>query len=474
MTIHDRHAKILEERSLDIEVMERLGVESFSKGRFEGVRFPYFDENGAICNWKYRTLPEKDFRQTTGGKQIFWNYGVLLDETLDRLPLVVTEGELDCVSAIQAGFIRSVSVPNGAPAEMTPAEETTTRYEYLRHAEPRLKGAREIILAVDNDPPGINLLNDLAIRLKRARCKWAQYPPGCKDLNDVLRRFGPRGVVEVLQSARWMQLDGYYHLRELPPITPPKQHSTGIVGLDKHYRMRLGDFCVVIGVPGNGKSLFANIVACNAVSRHGWPVCFASFEQQTQTDHRRFLRTWYNRKLEIHQTEEEKDEADSWIDKNFGFIVPSDDDDVTPGWLLERITAAIIRDNAKMIVVDPWNEMLHDRGDLSITEYVGNMIKELKKFTRRHQVHFILIVHPAKLKRENGKTPVPTLYDASDSQHFYNKPDVGIIIHRNDDGTTLIKVAKSRYFDQIGEPGEITLRYVPERATYEDIGECEP
>lgn len=470
MSIIEKHTKILEERALDIEIMERIGVESFAKGQFEGVRFPYFDEDGAVVNWKYRTLPTKDFRQKEGGKQIFWNYRVLMDETLAQQPLIITEGELDAVSAIQAGFVRTVSVPNGAPPEETPAEEATARYGYLRHAEARLKGVREIILAVDNDAPGINLLNDLAIRLKRARCKWVVYPPGCKDLNDVLRTLGVRGVVEVIHAAKWMEIGGYYHLRDLPPIVPPKQHSTGIPGLDKHYRMRLGDFAVVIGIPGMGKSLFANVLACNAVKNHGWPVCFASFEQQPQTDHRRWLRTWYNGTLEIYQSEEERARADAWIDRNFGFVVPSDDDEVTPDWVIERISAAVIRDNAKLIIVDPWNEMQHNRNrDESETEYTGEMIKMLKKFARRNQIHFILIVHPAKLKRENGKTPVPSLYDASGSQHFYNKPDIGIIIHRDDEGSTMIKVAKSRYFDQIGEPGEITVRYVPERATYEEI-----
>ena len=61
----------------------------------------------------------------------------------------------------------------------------------------------------------------------------------------------------------------------------------------------------------------------------------------------------------------------------------------------------------------------------------------------------------------------PSLYDISDSAHWYNRPEVGIIVWRGKDERTIVRVAKSRYHDEIGVPGDIAVRYVRERSTFE-------
>lgn len=74
----------------------------------------------------------------------------------------------------------------------------------------------------------------------------------------------------------------------------------------------------------------------------------------------------------------------------------------------------------------------------------------------KFHVHVIVAAHPAKpaRKKEDGGLSIPTLYDISDSAHWYNKADVGIVVHRDGD-ETIIRVAKSRYHDQIGVPGDV-------------------
>jgi twinkle protein len=66
-----------------------------------------------------------------------------------------------------------------------------------------------------------------------------------------------------------------------------------------------------------------------------------------------------------------------------------------------------------------------------MTEYVGRAIKALKRFARKFQVHLIVIAHPTKSTKDgDGKYRMPTLYDISDSANWYNKCDLGIIVHR--------------------------------------------
>jgi twinkle protein len=324
---------------------------------------------------------------------------------------------------------------------------------------------------VDSDGPGANLLHDLSLRLGRHRCKWVQYPKGCKDLNDALREYGVRGVQESIRRAQWLRVEGVYRMSELPPVDPPKAYDIGIVGLWEHYRMRLGDFCVVTGLPGHGKSSFVNEVCCRMAQREKWTTVFASFEQSPQVDHRRALRSFYAEKMERAMSPEERAGADAWIDRHFAFIVPSEDDDPTLAWILEKIAAAIIRFDANIVVIDPFNEMSNeDRPEgMSMTEYVGFAIKQFKKLAKKYRVHLILVAHPAKMLRsKDGTYPIPGLWDIADSAQFSNKADIGIVVHRENmvDADTTIRVVKSRYFNQIGKPGQIKGRWAEEKTRF--------
>lgn len=450
-----QHLELLEARGFDAETLVRHGVDSLAKAGGEWISIP-FVEHGKTVNHKYRTISgEKKFYQDGGSPQTFWNFDVLMDEGLSEHPLIITEGEFDAISAIQAGFLRVVSVPNGAPPAEERGDAKTLRYQYLERAQAYLRDVRNIIIASDDDDPGKNLLHDLSIKLGAARCKWIKYPKLCKDLGDALHRYGVRGVTETINRAAWMAVGGIYRMSELPPLPEVRAYDSGIIGLAKHYKLRPGDFTVITGTPNGGKTSFINDLCCRMVQKHGWPIAIGSFEQSPQKDHRRNLRTWFNEKRVIHQTFEEIKEADRWIDEWFTMIYPEEDDEVTLAWVLEKAAAAIIRRNVRLVVIDPWNEMDHDRpNDMTLTEYTGFAIKQFRKLARKYQVHVIVAAHPAKMKREGGSFPIPSLYDISDSSHWYNKSDVGIIVHRSGEDETMIRVQKSRYFDEIGEPGD--------------------
>lgn len=456
MTLSQSNATMLEARGLDLEILQRYGVTDSRQNGFD-IEIPYYS-GGIEVNAKFRTLgADKRFAQVAGGRKCFWNEAAILDATLADVPLIITEGELDALAAIQAGFVRSVSVPDGAPGMAHGEDDSGAKYSYVADAKGMLADIREIIICADADGPGTNLLTDLSLRLGRPRCRWVKYPKGCKDLNDALRLYGPRGVTETINRAPWLRVDGVYRMGELPPLPEVQAFDIGMALLSKHYRMRLGDFCVVTGIPGMGKTAFVGEICGRMVENYEWPIAFASFEQRPQIDHRRNLRTFYNRKLVIDQTAREVRAADDWIDRYFSFIIPGEDDDVTLPWLIERAATAILQYGAKIVVVDPYNEMDHERpADMSLTEYTGFAIKQFRKLANKYKVHVIVVAHPAKMRRDkDGKLPIPGLYDISDSAHFANKADVGIVVHREEDGTAIINVVKSRFHDQIGVPGEI-------------------
>jgi twinkle protein len=71
----------------------------------------------------------------------------------------------------------------------------------------------------------------------------------------------------------------------------------------------------------------------------------------------------------------------------------------------------------------------------------------------------ILVAHPTKMKKENGKYEVPNLYDISGSANFYNKTDFGLTVYR-DMVEEVIKVYIQKVkFKHLGEIGYCTWKY---------------
>src|SRR5690606_22679991 len=144
--------------------------------------FP-FVHDGRVVGEKYRA-PNKRFWQRKGGYKTFWNSDVMDDPALHRgQPLIITEGEIDALTAIDCGFPFTVSVPDGAPpvkegedpdtVEDTPAEEEKSgKFDFVWHNRDRIKRIKRFILAVDNDGPGKRLAAELRRRLSASRCMF--------------------------------------------------------------------------------------------------------------------------------------------------------------------------------------------------------------------------------------------------------------------------------------------------------------
>ena len=78
----------------------------------------------------------------------------------------------------------------------------------------------------------------------------------------------------------------------------------------------------------------------------------------------------------------------------------------------------------------------------------------------------MVVAHPTKLsERADGTLPIPTLYSIEDSRHWYNKCDVGMVVHRVGD-ESIIRVLKSRYHDILGTTGQVRLKFNPNTVRY--------
>lgn len=454
----------LSERALDPELCVRLGIESTQRAGGEAIVIPY-TRNGEVVNRKYRALTG-GWSQDSGGTQCLWNEDCLRDTTLEDQPPIITEGEWDALAAIQAGYPKTLSVPNGAPSKQV--EHDGPKYRYLDDVLPLLHKAPYVILAADGDEPGANLLHDLSIRIGTHRCKFLRYPKGCKDLNQALEKYGTKGVVETINRAQWMDVSGLKLWSDIPdrPKVPAFNH--GVDGLEHLFRIRPGDFSVLTGYANHGKSQLALNIAGNMIVRHDWKVLLGSLEDE-KPDLEMKLATFYAGMLRKDMPETIADEAREWISRNFVFMhFDPDADGADLAQVLDIMAAAVTRHDVKMIVLDPWNEIEHDRPPgMSLTEYVGKSLRLIRRFARKYMVHVMVCAHPAKpQKLKDGSYPEATLYDISDSAHWANKSDLGIVVTRNGDDTTTVKTKKVKYQPTMGVLGEATLQFDKSRGTY--------
>ncbi len=497
MGLSSRHEEwLVLERGLDPEVVAKAGVYSVRRGedgeavadaKGKVIAFPFL-RRGREVAVKYRTA-DKRMWQRKGGEKTLYNADALDDPALadGRVPLVITEGEIDALSGLTAGHPWSVSVPDGAPPardkngklinvpegadDIVPEEDV--KFGFLQLDWDRLAKVKRIVIAVDNDEPGERLAAELVRRLGRVRCSRAAFPDGCKDLNEVLLAHGSAAVLDAIHNARPYPVSGLYTVDELPPEPPLEPVSTGWARLDPFVKVYRPALMVVSGFANAGKSTWTTQLVANLIVTQGWPVAVASFEMRHGTvldQLERCLAEAY----EVHYNRSRFtaiEAAKRTLRTHVNLIAPNpaSDEETDVAWLLERATAAVIRHGIKMLLVDPWNEIEHRRSrDETTSEYTGRALRMIKRWLAQMEVLGILVVHPTKAGA-NKEAAELTLYDVADSAHFANKADLGVMIARlgnPEDTVTGVKIAKVRYQPEAGRPGNADLVYDRERRVF--------
>lgn len=434
------------------------------------IAFPYY-RGTELVNVKYRDL-SKNFTQEKGAEQILFGLNDIQPVT------IIVEGEMDKMAVETAGFENCVSVPNGAPPPNT--ANYSSKFDFLESSAEQLATVQQFILAVDNDAPGKRLEDELSRRLGLEKCLRVEWPADCKDANDVLLKHGQEALAECIINAQPYPIEGLHTIKsrksaikDLKKNGLPGGLSTGLDTLDQYYTVRQGDLCIVTGIPGMGKSEFLDQLLINLARLHGWRFAMCSPENQPIDLHVVKLVEKYAGKNFKAIPEAELDRILDWLDEHFTFILP--EEEVTLDSILEKATALVLRKGIQGLVIDPWNEVEHQRGDkLSETEYVSLCLGKIKRWNRKHNVASWIVAHPTKMGKDiNGKVEIPTLYSISGSANWRNKADVGITIHRNptnpNDRTVQVHIQKVRW-KIVGKVGLAELIYDYKSGCYFDAG----
>jgi twinkle protein len=468
-------ATAFEKRGLDIEIAAQMGA-SCRSGAF---RFEYRDR-GELRSTKIRNADKRFWFEPKGQPLQLWNLDSLRElQCRPREALILTEGEFDAIAVAQScRGLFVASVPNGGSSKRSQGRvlvRDDSGFAYLWGADekliPDIDQFDKIIIATDGDQTGLILRDELALRIGETRCWFVTYPDGCKDANDVLLRHGEEGVRKLIQGAKPIRPGYLTRPSEIPRRQNEVRYSTGMGFLDPNMQIVRPELLIVTGEPGHGKGQFLRVLAFQLAEAHGWRTAFLTPEDPAHRLKRDMMR--FAMRNVTSRTAEDVEKARRWCDEHFLISQPPEDEPITLNFVLEEMQSAALHHDCQMFVLDPWNEVLHDYGNLTETQYTERTLMLLKQKMRRCKLLLAIAAHPKKL--EAGKKA--TLYDISGSSHWKNKADHGVIIHRQSNHSkicTLI-VEKSKDHETMGIPGEAVLLLDRDRCEYVPItGEAAP
>ncbi len=227
---------------------------------------------------------------------------------------------------------------------------------------------------------------------------------------------------------------GCYSLAELPQRPSIDEHaiSTGWWELDQIWRIYSGQFTVVTGLAGSGKStLVLNVVANMSAQYVRGMKTFLFVPENEQSIQGKLRRIWGNRDGWEYFANDQIF-IQSAAEEAFG------DEPMDLRSVLDRAVQVVERERTEVLVIDPWNELEHLKPpDQLMTDYIRTALMYLKRICRYHGVAVIMVAHPTKAVTEKGGR-TPSLADIEGSMAWYNKCDNGLIVEREGLGTKVI------------------------------------
>lgn len=412
------------ERKIGARAIKFLGIHAIETYKFgrEGsvthspaIVFPFIF-GGVVVNRKYRGAKDKSLMaQEYKALPSLFNVDALGEEPEE---IVWVEGEPDVAAMVECSIPHAVTLKDGAGGG------GNGRFAALDTHHEMLSKARRIVLAGDNDKPGGMLRDELARRLGRHRCFTATWPDGCKDAGDTLRNHGPDAVVDAIKSARPYPIEGLKDAGDVDLVAlyhnpAPGTLTTGTISSDAVFRPPAdGRLIVVTGFPTCGKTSWMRFISIHTINKHKRRWLVFSPEHQP-------IGLFLAECIEVlvgkpfHQgptermTEEEVIKAKDWLAGRMVMLVnDANDTPPTVAYIIEHGTAAVLRYGVTDLLIDPWNEVAHSRGEMSETDYTGQALQQFKAFCHRHGCNVWIVAHPSKPMADR-RTKAPGGYDIS-------------------------------------------------------------
>ena len=439
------------------------------------IEFNYYIGDDLV-NVKYRD-GRKNFKLFKGAEKVFYN----IDSVVGHGWCVIVEGEMDVLALHEAGIENAISVPNGATL-------SHNNLDYLDNCIDYFIGMDKVVIAVDNDPAGEALRQELIRRLGAEVCYLVDFGES-KDSNEVLLKDGGDALVSIIANSKQVPLENVTTFRDIEgDITDfvtngfKPGYQVGLPNFDDIFSTYTGQFITVTGIPSSGKSDFVDQMAIGYNKLYNWKTAYASPENHPTYLHAHKLmrKTWEGMPRKEDIGGQKWNQVADHVNDNYFFI---DMDRYTLDDVLRKGAELVKRKGIKCLVIDPYNKVRDVNGSDDVNKYTMEYLTKIEIFAKKYDVLVIVVAHPTKMyKGKDGVMEEPTMYNIKGGGEWYDASYHGLLVHRDyEAGTVKVKVLKVK-FQNLGENGaEAHFRwdkssgcYIPETIEVADNNEKLP
>lgn len=406
----DDKSKVYEyfkKRKISPQTIDYADVRQDSEGN---AVFNYYDTNDVLTMVKYR--PSRKIKK--GENKCWCQKGADTTPLLFNMnrinttvPLLICEGEPDCLSAIEAGFTNAVSVPLGS-----------TNFHWIEENWDFLEQFDSIIICSDNDEAGLKMQKECIYRLGSWRTKVVEVPQlyvdtttnqrySVNDLNEVLYYFGKEKVMEIILDAKDSPVPGVVDFADIEDIDLDALDGipTGLPNLDR-YLMKLfyGTLNIVTGINGSGKSSFLNQVICQCLDRGENAYLFSGELPNFQAKNwlnfifagqRNVKECQYNESTFYKVTPEAKKAISEFYRGRL--YIRQDGESNKAADLLKSMEDSVRKYGTKLLILDNLTAINLESNDSNKYDKQADFIMDLIAFAVKFNVVVILVVHPHKI-----------------------------------------------------------------------------
>lgn len=400
--------------------------------KFNNIVFNYYDTNDVLGLVKYR--PSRRIDKQKDKNKMWCQSGATAQHLLFNMnrvdttrPLIVTEGEIDCLTLIECGIMNAVSIPLGATDEHWIEEN----WEWLEQFS-------KIIIWSDNDTAGLKMRKSVCNRLGSWKTFYVDLEVThngklLKDANEVLYYKTKDDIINLVENAKEMPVENVIDLYDVEEFDLENSEglSTGIKELDeKIYKMFFGTFNIITGVNSSGKSVLVNQISIAQPLHQNYDVFVFSAEMSTP-----MLKNWLELVLagtenitmkndHIHIIEKEaRSKIRNWYKKRIW--VYDNPSDYTADSILAKMEELARKYGVKVFLID--NLMMVNLNANNDNLYLKQkeFAVKLANFANKFNAIVNLVAHPRKV--EDRKL---TKMDISGSGDLTNLAHIVMGIHR--------------------------------------------
>ena len=276
----DKVYEYLALRNISKETADHCDVRATPDGA--DIAFNFYDTNDVLTMVKYR--PARKINKSSKKPKTWCQSGADTSPILFNMnrvntsePLLITEGEMDAMAAIEAGYTNTVSVPLGAG-----------NLHWIQECWDFLEQFETIIICADNDEPGMHMQKECVYRLGSYRTLVIDIPQevttptgkkrAIKDLNEYLVYMGKQATLDLIVHPKETPIPSLEDFSDIEQkdVSMLDGIQIGLKDLDKNL-MKLFQPSVTLltGTPGSGKTSFLAQLICQCLDQDKGVWCFS-------------------------------------------------------------------------------------------------------------------------------------------------------------------------------------------------------